>query len=62
MSKTVYCAMLDNGNAYTFDSDVDIDFHKIGVSEYGAGSLAFNDTFINLQHVIFINKEAKENG
>lgn len=60
MSKIVYHVMFDNGNAYTFDSDVDVDFHKIGVSAYGAGSLTFNDTFINLQHVVFINKEEKE--
>ena len=61
MSKIVYRIMFDNGNAITFDSDVDMNFHKIGVSQYGAGSLAFDDTFINLQHVIYISKEAKEN-
>lgn len=62
MSKIVYHVMFDNGNAYTFDSTVDVDFHKIGVSQYGAGSLAFDDIFINLQHVIFINKEVKNDG
>jgi len=60
MSKIVYHVMFDNGNTVTFDSDVDINFHKIGVSQYGAGSLAFDDTLINLQHVVYINKEAKE--
>lgn len=53
--------MFDNGNTVTFDSDVDINFHKIGVSQYGAGSLAFDDALINLQHVVYINKEEKEN-
>lgn len=57
MSKIVYRIMFDNGNAVTFESTVDMDFHKIGVSQYGAGSLAFDDTFINLQHVVFIDKE-----
>ena len=57
MNKFIYRIMFDNGNAVTFESTVDIDFHKIGVSQYGAGSLAFDDTFINLQHVVFIDKE-----
>lgn len=61
MSKTVYRIMFDNGNAVTFDSDIDMDFHKIGISQYGAGSLAFDDTFINLQHVVYICKNVKEN-
>lgn len=61
MSKIVYHVMFDNGNTVTFDSDVDINFHKIGVSQYGAGSLAFDDALINLQHVVYINKEEKEN-
>ena len=59
MAKMIYRVMFDNGNAVTFESTVDIDFHKIGVSTYGAGSLAFDDTFINLQHVVFIDKEEK---
>lgn len=58
MAKIVYRVMFDNGNAVTFDSTVD--FHKIGVSQYGAGSMAFDDTFINLQHVVFIDKEVNE--
>lgn len=33
MSKIVYRILFDNGNAVTFDSDVDIDFHNIGVSQ-----------------------------
>lgn len=61
MAKTIYKVMFDNGNAVTFDSDVNIDFHKIGISTSGAGSLAFDDTFINLQHVVFINKETRDN-
>lgn len=60
MSKNVYHVMFDNGNAVTFDSDIDMNFHKIGVSQYGAGSLAFDDTFINLQHVVYISKEVKD--
>ena len=60
MSKIIYHVMFDNGNAVTFDSNIDVNFHKIGVSESGAGSLAFDDTFINLQHVVFINKENKD--
>jgi hypothetical protein len=60
MAKYIYQIMFDNGNAFTFDSDVNIDFHKIGVSESGAGSLAFNDAFINLQHVVYIVKEVKK--
>lgn len=59
MSKFVYRAMFDNGNSVTFESTVDMDLHKIGVSQYGAGSLAFDDIFINLQHVVFIDKEEK---
>lgn len=59
MSKFTYRVMFDNGNAVTFESTVDVDFHKIGVSEYGAGSMAFDDIFINLQHVVFIDKEVK---
>lgn len=59
MAKIIYRVMFDNGNAVTFDSTVDVDFHKIGVSQYGAGLLAFDDTFINLQHVVFIDKEVK---
>ena len=59
MSKFVYRAMFDNGNSVTFESTVDMDFHKVGVSEYGAGSIAFDDIFINLQHVAFIDKEVK---
>ena len=60
MSKIIYHVMFDNGNATTFDSDIDVDFHKIGVSECGAGSLTSNDMFINLQHVVFISKENKD--
>ena len=59
MAKIVYRIVFDNGNSVTFDSNMDVDFHKIGVSQYGAGSLAFDDTFINLQHVVFIDKEEK---
>lgn len=59
MVKNVYQIMFDNGNAVTFDSDINVDFHKIGVSQYGAGLMAFDDTIINLQHVIFIDKEEK---
>ena len=59
MAKNVYQIMFDNGNAVTFDSTVDVDLHKIGMTQYGAGSLAFDDMFINLQHVIYISKEKK---
>lgn len=62
MNKLTYRVMFDNGNTVTFESTVDVDFHKIGVSEYGAGSMAFDDMFINLQHVIYINKEVKNDG
>lgn len=57
MAKIIYRAMFDNGNTVTFESTVDVDFHKISVSQYGAGSMAFDDIFINLQHVVFIDKE-----
>lgn len=60
MSKMVYHVMFDNGNTITFDSDTNIDFHRIGVSKHGAGSLAFDDLFINLQHVVSISKERNE--
>lgn len=59
MSKFVYRVMFDNGNTVTFESTVNVDFHTIGVSEHGAGSMAFDDIFINLQHVVFIDKEEK---
>ena len=59
MAKIVYHMMFDNGNAVTFDSDLDVDFHEIGVTEFGAGALAFDDAFVNLQHIIFITKEIK---
>ncbi len=62
MAKIVYRAMFDNGNTVTFESNIDIDFHKIGVSGYGAGSMAFDDIFINLQHVVFIDKEVRNDG
>ena len=62
MAKKVYRIIFDNGNTVAFDSDIDINFHKIGVSEYGAGSLAFDDAFINLQHVVYIDKEVKSDG
>lgn len=60
MAKNVYQIMFDNGNAVTFDSTVDVDLHKIGMTQYGAGSLAFDDMFINLQHVVYISKEEKD--
>ena len=50
----------DGINSVIFDSTVDIDLHKIGVTQYGAGSLAFDDMFINLQHVVSIDKKIKE--
>ena len=62
MVKFVYRVMFDNGNAVTFESNNNINLHKIGVSEYGAGSMALDDAFINLQHVIFIDKEVKNDG
>lgn len=62
MAKIVYRIMFSNGNTVTFDSDMDVDFHKIGVNAFGAGTLAFDDAFINLQHVIFIDKEVKNDG
>lgn len=62
MNKFVYRVMFDNGNTVTFESTVDVNFHKIGVSEHGAGSMAFDDIFINLQHLAFIDKEVKKDG
>lgn len=59
MNKLTYRVMFDNGNTVTFESTVNVDFHSIGVSQYGAGSMAFDDIFINLQHVIFVDKEEK---
>ena len=59
MSKFVYHVMFDNGNAVTFDSTADVDLHKICMTQYGSGSLAFDDMFINLQHVVYISKEKK---
>ena len=62
MNKFIYHIMFDNGNTITFESDIDINFHEIGVSEYGGGTMLFGNTFINLQHVVFIDKEAKNDG
>ena len=59
MGKFAYRIMFDNGNVITFESTVNVDFYRIGVSEYGAGSMVFDDVFINLQHVVFIDKEEK---
>lgn len=62
MTKIVYRAMFDNGNTVTFESDVDVNLHEIKMSEYGAAALIFDDIFINLQHVVFIDKEIKNDG
>lgn len=51
-----YSFSLDNNTVVTFSSDVDVDLHNLDPKK----PIVFNNVYVNMDHVVFIQKESED--